>query len=355
VGARVVIFGWSGSVHVQRWVTGLQARGFEMKVVSLGGPPLADCETTVLPRTGRWSYLTHAARAAEAARAFAPDLVHAHYATGFGYWAVRSRLRPSLVSVWGADVIDFPAGWFRARLLRAVLRRATHLSATSQFLRSKVIGLDGSLASQTSVIPFGVAIPAEAAAPPPAPPVRLCYVKNLRPKYGADVLLQAMARARKELPDLRLDIAGEGEMKARLLEKTKNLGLDDLVEFVGFVPNDRVYAFIREHHIMVMPSVCLESFGVAALEAAACGRPVIASAVGGVPEVVRREETGILVPPGDSEKLAEAIVRLGRDAALRERFGRNGWAFAKENYNWELSLDRMSELYLRLIDEKKKS
>lgn len=350
MGKRVVIFGWSGSVHVQRWVMGMQSRGFEVKLVSLDGPRLNCCETVVLPRSSKWSYLTYASKAGEEARAFQPDLVHAHYVTGFGFWAVRSHIQPSLVSVWGADIIDFPNSWFKERLVRSVLRRATHISATSLFLRYKVMKMDASLRTKTTVIPFGVEVPPEPVPLPPSPPVKLCYVKNLKPKYGPDILLQAMAEARKQTPDIQLNIAGEGEMKPTLLWETANLGLDDIVDFVGFVPNDQVYDFLQKHHIMVMPSVMeSESFGVAALEASACGRPVIASWVGGVPEVVRREETGILVPPRDVEKLTEAIIRLARDGGLRERMGRNGWVYAKENYDWEQSLDRMSELYLRLM------
>lgn len=350
MGKRIVLFGWADSAHVQRWVRGLGSRGFEVKLVSLGGPNLDFCETCVLPRSSKWSYLTLAGRAVDEARSFKPDLVHGHYVTGFGFWAVRAQAKPVLVSVWGADIVDFPNSRFKRGLIRSVLRRATHITATSQFLKDVVGQIDSALQRKTTIIPFGVNIPSEPAPLPPTPPVRLCYIKHLKPKYGPDILLQAMTLARREVPEIRLSMAGAGEMKPELLWQTANLGLDDIVEFVGLLPNEQIYGFLQRHHIMVMPSVMdSESFGVAALEASACARAVIATWVGGVPEVVRREETGILVPPRDVEKLAEAIVRLARDSSLRERMGRNGRIYVRENYDWEQSLDRMAELYEQLI------
>ncbi len=353
--ARIAVFGWADSTHVQRWMRGLQSRGFAMRLISLGGPAMPDCETIVLPRSGRWSYLTLASKAVAAAKEFRPDLIHGHYVTGFGFWTAHARFKPNVVSVWGADIIDFPNGGFKRRLIRAVLRRATHITATSAFLKDTVVSLDGCLEPKTTVIPFGVKIPAEVTCAPPTPPVRLCYIKNLKPKYGADVLLKALALVRKEFPEIRLSIAGEGEMKPQLIWEAANLGLDDIVEFVGFVPNEEIAAFLQAHHMMVMPSVMdSESFGVAAVEASAAGRAVIASRVGGVPEVVRDQETGILVPPGDVGALAKAILTLAKDAGARERMGNQGRIYACENYDWERSLDSMAELYQRLIHDHKK-
>ncbi len=354
-GRRIVVFGWSQSVHIQRWVAGLTERGYEIKLVSLGGPKLTSCETVVLERAGRWSYVTQSSRAVEEAKAFKPDLVHAHYATGFGLWMARARIKPCILSVWGADVVDFPKRRFGEPLVRAVLKRATHITATSQFLRHAVGELLPELRRRVTVIPFGVKVPRQVSPEPAPPPVRLCYIKSHRPKYGPHVLLKAMLKVREAVPDVRLSMAGEGEMTAELAWMATDLGLDDIVEWVGMVPNEQMYDFLQKHHIMVMPSVMpSESFGVAVLEASACGRPVVASWVGGVPEVVRRGETGLLVPPREAGALADAVVKLCRDGQLRRRLGEGGRTFVKNNYTWDRSLDAMAELYDRLIYEQGK-
>jgi hypothetical protein len=114
------------------------ARDFEIKVITLGGDPLSDAETFVIPRRARLSYLTQAGNASGQAIKFKPDLVHAHYAVGFGYWAMRTGFHPSLLSVWGADVIDFPSNPVKRYLIRKVLRNADHshgYSVRSQYPR----------------------------------------------------------------------------------------------------------------------------------------------------------------------------------------------------------------------------
>jgi glycosyltransferase involved in cell wall biosynthesis len=349
-GKRIVIFGWAHSVHIQRWVSGLAKRGYRIKVVSLDGPSLPDVDTCILPRRGRWSYLTQAAAAAKEARAFSPHLIHVHYAGGFGLWGMRTRIKPLLISVWGSDLIGYRPRWLYRAFLRSMLKRATHITATGEWLKKSTCELLPEAAARLSIIPFGVEIPDKINPPLSAKPIRLCFIKGHHFKYGPDVLLKALADVKKEISDIILSMAGSGEMTTRLETMASNLDLQKNVQFVGFVSPDQMYPFLQQHHIMVMPSRT-ESFGVAALEASACGRPVIASRVGGVPEVVLHRKTGILVPPKDPQKLAEAIINLAQDAKTREEMGQAGYRFVKENYSWEKSLDMMGELYERLIHE----
>ena len=347
---RIVIFGWAHSVHVQRWVQGLTERGYQIKVISLSGKTLPDVETSVLPRSGKWSYFTQATAAARQAREFTPNLIHVHYAGGFGLWGVRTGIKPTVVSVWGSDLIGYRPRWLYNSLLRFVLKRATHVTATGRFLKETTCRICPTVCDKMSIIPFGVDIP-EKIESPPSEPLRICYIKGHRLKYGPDVLLKAMTEVKKAVPGITLSFAGQGELTRKLKRMVFALGLEDVVHFVGFVQRDRIYPFLQEHHLMVMPSLT-EAFGVAALEASACGRPVIASNVDGVPEVVLDGTTVILVPPKDPDKLAKAIINLAQDANTREKMGKAGYEFVKKRYSWERSLDMMCDLYERLINEK---
>ncbi len=345
---RVVIFGWSVSIHVRRWVAGLTERGWSIRLISQGGSPIPGVETFNLGEYGKFSYLRHAAEAARLAREYKPDLVHVHYAGGFGWWGLKCDFAPKLVSAWGSDVVGLERNLLQRFLVRRVLRKAEAISVTSEFLRRACNNLSDDLDSKITVIPFGVSIP-ETVTPLPPPPLKICFIKLHRPQYGPDILLQAMAKVRGHIPDVHLTMAGDGIMTSRLKRMCAELGLESNVDFVGFIPNERIYSLLSAHHAMVMPSLA-ESFGVAVLEAGACGRPVIASRVGGVPEVMRDGETGLLVPPGDPNALADAIIKLAGDRALCARLGEAGRNFVAAHYLWKNSLDRMQALYESMIN-----
>lgn len=354
-GYRIVIFGWAQSVHVQRWVTGLQRRGFIIKLISLGGNPLEGVDCRVYPYGGKWQYPRRALQAAREARAFAPDLIHVHYAGGFGLWGLASRSRPLLVSVWGADVMESAASTLMRALVRRILAGATWITATSRFLAEIAAGLQPAVADKLTVVPFGVTVPPTCAPLPAQDNVRVCFLKAHRIKYGPDLAIRALALATSAVPNLHLTLAGQGELTSTLRSLAEQCGVANRVSFPGFIPNDQVYEFIGRHHFMVMPSISAsESFGVAALEASACGRAVLATRIGGIPEVVQDGHTGFLVTPGSVEELAGALTRLASDVSLRQQMGANGYMFVKERYDWERCLDQMAELYDRLIYEAKK-
>ena len=347
-----MIFGWADSVHIHRWAEGLRNLGYVIKVISLDGWPVSGCDTVIFPRKGRWSYVTHASAASREAAAFSPDLVHVHYVTGFGLWAMRTRSAPMVVSVWGSDISGSKRKLLRRSLIRKTFKQATHITATSNFLKQEVVGLSQDCSDKTTVIPFGVD-PLEVAPPLPLfDKLRLCSIKLHKPIYGPDVLLKAMALVRKELPNVHLSLAGRGDMTGQLKQMVCECNLGDNVDFPGFIDHKEIYSFIEKHHIVVLPSRH-EAFGVAALEGSMCGRPVIASDVEGIPEVVQDNETGLLVPPDNPEELAGAIIRLSRSPETMRRMGEAGHTFAKENFTWQQSLNIMSQLYERLINEKR--
>lgn len=348
---KLVIFGWASSVHIKRWCTALTSKGWEVRLISLGGEPLDKVDTIIFPRENQLSYFQFAEKAAEKAQEFEPDLVHVHYVGGFGIWGMKTKFKPTLVSVWGSDIVSL-APKFQYRLfIKQALKRADQITATSEFLKEKTVKLAKKTADKISVIPFGVDLP-ETEPMPAQTPLKLCYIKGHRSVYGPEYLLKALAIVKASIPDINLSMAGEGEITDVLKQQVAQLGLNDNVDFVGFIPNEKISQFISAHHIMVMPSL-EESFGVAALETAACARPVIATTVGGISEVVKDQVTGLLVPPKDDKALAKAIIELAGDYDKLKQFGENGRKFVASNYCWDNNVNDMIELYERLINENK--
>jgi glycosyltransferase involved in cell wall biosynthesis len=164
----------------------------------------------------------------------------------------------------------------------------------------------------------------------------------LFPITGHIVLLRAFAAARRELPDLQLDVAGRGPLEPALRALAKELGIGDAVHFLGHV--SPIQRAIEDAAIVVVPSMG-EGFGMVALEAMERARPVIAAEIGGLGELVEDGVTGLLVPPGESEPLAGAMVRLGGNLELAAHMGEAGRRRALDRFLQERCTDRTELLY----------
>lgn len=347
---RIVIYGWASSTHIIRWSKGLSGKNCEVKVVSLGGEPIDGIETVIFTRKIRSSYISYAKQAVNEAIKFNPDIIHLHYAGGFSFWGIKTKDIPMIVSVWGSDII-LPNNFIKNLYIKKALKKANAITATSNYLKSKVIDYYPKISGKTEVIPFGVNILHAPSDFPQFNSIKICFTKALRSIYGPDTLLYAIAIVRNHITNLEVNLAGEGEMRKELEKIIKDENLANIVNLVGFIENSNIYEFIKKHHLLVMPSR-QESFGVSVLEASAVGRPIIATDVGGISEVVINSKTGILVKPNDAEELAESIIKLCSEPSLMIQMGQAGHKFVRDNYDWDNSLDMMVELYRKVLYEK---
>jgi glycosyltransferase involved in cell wall biosynthesis len=177
---------------------------------------------------------------------------------------------------------------------------------------------------------------------------RLLCVGRLIPIKGHIVLLRAFAEAKRELPELELAIAGRGPLEHALKALALELGIADSVRFLGHV--SPIQAAIENAAAVVVPSMG-EGFGMVALEAMERSRPVIAAAIGGLGELVRDGETGVLVPAGEVEPLREAIVRVAGDLELARRMGEAGRARALSRFLQVFCTERTELLYEGALEQ----
>jgi glycosyltransferase involved in cell wall biosynthesis len=171
---------------------------------------------------------------------------------------------------------------------------------------------------------------------------RLLCVGRLIPIKGHHVLLRAFAEARRQLPHLELEIAGQGPLEPALKALVRELGIADAVRFLGQV--SPIQAAIERAAIVVVPSMG-EGFGMVALEAMERSRPVIAAAIGGLGELVRDGETGLLIPAGEAEPLRDAIVRVAGDLELARQMGAAGRRRALSRFLQVFCTERTELLY----------
>jgi glycosyltransferase involved in cell wall biosynthesis len=221
----------------------------------------------------------------------------------------------------------------------------THIAISRGLARylEEVEGFDG---SSFEIVHYGIepdGVPRAYAADVP----RLLCVGRLIPIKGHIVLLRAFAQARRQVPSLRLDIAGRGPLEPALRALTKEFGIEDAVRFLGYVaPIQRA---IEDAAAVVVPSMG-EGFGMVALEAMERARPVVAAEIGGLGELVEDGVTGYLVPPGEAEPLADAIVAVASNLPRAAAMGEAGRRRALEEFLQDRCTDRTEALYQRALN-----
>jgi glycosyltransferase involved in cell wall biosynthesis len=356
-GFKVVVLGPASVIHTQRWATALAERGLDVVLATQhpdpGWPVPAGVRVVALPHTGAVGYFTNVAALRRLLRTERPDLLNAHYASGYGTTAALARFRPWLLSVWGSDVYDFPhEGRLKGWWLRRNLRQADAIASTSRAMAQQVRRLLPGL-GDIDITPFGVDV--ERFAPQRQTQAHgglvIGTVKTLAPKYGIDVLLRAFAllvngaaleRGPEPGPALSLVIVGGGPQRVELESLAMALGIAARVRFVGAVPHADVPRWLNGFDVYVAASrLDSESFGVAVLEASSCGLPVVVSDVGGLPEVVSDGVTGLVVAREDPPALARALAALVASPAQRRRLGDAGRRHVIDHYEWQATVDHM--------------
>jgi glycosyltransferase involved in cell wall biosynthesis len=270
-----------------------------------------------------------------------PPLVHTHLVHADVYGLVAARLAG--VPVLASTKHGFNP--FRERRAFAAVDRKLgglvdlHI-AISAGLARYLAETEGFDPDAFEVVHYGIAAGPEPSSPPTEP--RLLCVGRLIEIKGHMWLLDAVADARRAVPELTLDIAGEGPLRLQLQARVRELGLESAVRFLGRVTP--IAPLLDAAAVVVVPSLG-EGFGMAALEAAERGRPVIASAVGGLPEIVEDGRTGILVQRGDVRGLAVAIAALVDSPDRGAAMGREARRRALTAFSVDRCTSRTEELY----------
>lgn len=347
---RIAILAAAKSIHTIRWVKALSGRGHTVELFSLPDQKapsgaMDGVRVHYLRVGGVTGYWRNAGELKRELIKFGPDVLNAHYATGYGTLARRCGVRPLLLSVWGSDIYDFPAGgFFNRRLIIKNLDAATALASTSAAMAEQIkkVRFTG---KKIYITPFGVDTSVFRPCGEPAKgKLTVGIVKALEPKYGVEYLIRGFSLLKNRLskegavpPEgLKLEIYGDGSLLPKLKRLAAELRVGEETQFHGAVPHVYVPRILSSFDIFCAPSVSdSESFGVAAVEAMACGLPVVVSDVDGFREVVRDRTTGFVVSRRDPAMLANKLYTLAQDGALRRSMGEAGRLHVKQTYEWE--------------------
>ena len=286
---------------------------------------------------------------AQLKRTFRPDIIHLFQCSASGFFDLITNIdspAPHLLTLHGSVYADqIMPGALRHRLMHTV----DWITTCSEALLCEIQEQMPEITNCSSAIPNCVQMPA--LVPDPllfSPPCLLC-LGRLEPQKGFDLALAAFARLVSRFPGIRLTIAGDGKERPNLEAMARQLGIADCVEFPGWVQPDQVPALINSCTLVMMPSR-FEPFGIVALQAAQMARPIVATRVGGLPEVVVNGETGLLIENHNIDELVAAITFLLDRPDVATHMGQAARQRAQENFGWDKFVDAYVSLYRRLLN-----
>jgi glycosyltransferase involved in cell wall biosynthesis len=284
------------------------------------------------------------------------NVLHVHWPFPHGIWALLPKY------LLGVKIVSFSHGAELAMARRSskirkvlgwLLRASDDCLANSSHTAAEVLAVSGMAAK---VIPYGTSIEVKTTdAPESTGPDLLLFCGRLIQRKGIDILLRALP-AILEKRDVRLVITGEGDCKDLWMKQSTEMGLENVVRFAGFVSNDELAALYQNCAAYVHPAIFddrgdTEGLGVVLVEALAYQRPVVASAVGGIVDVILHEKTGLLVPEKDPATLAAAVLRVLEDKALARHLGGQGLEHVQQFFDWERIAASTRDAWLGVLNQ----
>jgi phosphatidylinositol alpha-mannosyltransferase len=349
-------YSWStpGGVgaHVANLAEALRVRGHEVRIAA---PDAADTPGVIsvgrsipIPYNGSIARLAFGPRVAGrvrvAIRRQRPDVIHVHepFAPSVGLVTLLATRRP-IVATFHASAPHSRAYRVASPALKPLYRRLAGRIAVSEEARATVASV---LGDGLHVIPNGVAWSRFASLPPPEGETIL-FIGRFEPRKGARVLIGAFPIVKERHPSAELIMVGEGSERHACEEAVPD-ALRDAVTFVGRVEPAELAEVMRRSSVVCVPSLGGESFGIVLLEGMAAGRPVVAANIPGYAAVLRDGVDGVLAPPGDVSKLAEALAGVLADPARALAMGAAGRERARR-FDWPVVAAEVEQVYVEAI------
>jgi glycosyltransferase involved in cell wall biosynthesis len=286
---------------------------------------------------------------------FSPDVINAHVPLPDGYACIRSSRRlnvPMVTTVHGANIHKSSKQLLCRHQIRSVLESSDEIVFNSRVLREKAKKIYAGL-EDTNIVPNGVPLERIRSVDPVELPTLfsenrlvLTSLGSLDRKKGQLDVLKAIERLPRHLQPNYL-LIGDGSHREKLEQEAKKV--DSPIHFTGTVPHETVLSYLMSTDIMALPST-QEAFGVAYIEAMACGSPVIGCQGEGPSDFVRDGETGYLVPPNDPNAIAEKIRYLSENRLKLKRMGDAARDYVRENLTWEENARQIERIYQHSIE-----
>lgn len=282
---------------------------------------------------------------------FRPDIFH-FYQTTQGFFLHLSSARrgaaPTLLTIH-SNYFDAPSSVNQAR--RQLVQQVDWTNACSQNTLDDTRKHVPEIATRSSVIHNALTMPDREPTPLDFDAPRILCLGRLHPVKRVDIAIAAFARIRDRFPRARLLVAGDGTEEPSLRAQVAHLGMQSVVDFLGWVAPPKVPELLNQTTVMLVPSK-VEAFGLVALQAGQMARPVIGTRAGGMPEMVIDGETGILVEPENAEAMADALATLLTQPDRARALGMAAREHVQQKFGWRPFVDQYEALYTQLITQR---
>jgi glycosyltransferase involved in cell wall biosynthesis len=366
---KVLLLSDTYSEHTEKWALGLASSGLKIGLFSFNKASYEwynhknitvffepehkiNAESTLT----KLAYLKYVSVLKKIIKHFQPDILHAHYATSYGLIGAMSGFSPFILSVWGSDVYDFPRrSKFHKKILQFNLKKADLLMSTSIVMKEE---LKRYTKQEILVTPFGVDTTIFCKKDNKLKVPGTIYIGTIKPieeKYGIVHIISAAKLVIEGDPHhtYKFMLIGGGSNLNLYQSMIDKLNLTDYFEITGRIPFVEISNYHNLLDIFLNVSIDdSESFGVAAVEAMACEKPVIVTDVGGLLEVVNHGEYGLVVKKGDPSALATAIRQLVDDRDAAQKLGEKARQNVLTHYDWRNNLQKMISAYENLLEKK---
>lgn len=353
------------SIHTIRWIEYFSNRGYDTHLITYEPPIeiLHNIKVYTLSFPINNLYLAFPFRhlaIIKIIRKIKPDIIHAHFITKFGFHGSLLQYKPFILSAWGSDILTLPKNskliWYFTHF---ALKKADLVHSVSEYMTDDIISSFKIDREKIHVIPFGIDpnkfhpyIEVEKLSKQKNwtdVPI-IMSVRNFKPIYNIECLIESMPLVLKELPTSKLILLGQGELESKLIQLVQKLNLTNNVEFIGHVNHDELPKYLSCADLYISTSLS-DSLGVANLEALACGIPAILTDLPINRELQNKGIKFDMYTKGNSKMLAHKIIDFFKTNKLHFEPTSN-FDIIEQHYNWENNMQKIDAIYGLFLNQK---
>jgi len=365
---RICYVAGGDSFHTPRWLNYFAKRGHEVHLICWRVMPgynnsihihmLTKLAPKIWALSQYISFLLWIIQVRQLVKKIKPDVVHAQGVTHYGFLSACSGFHPLVVTPMGSDVLVYPKqNFFLRALTKYPLKKTDMVTCDGENSKQAIIEL-GTLPQKINLLCFGTDTekfnPARRSeklrgrlgiADSPT----MISLRGLEPIYDIDSLIMAIPAVLEQIPEAKFIIAHRGSREVKLKELAKSLGVSQSVKFVGLIPTEEIPQYLASSDVYVSTSLSDSGLAASTAEAMACGLPAIITDFGDNRKWVEDGVNGFIVPLKDPKTLAEKIIYLLGNEAIRVEFGERNRKIIEERNNYYKEMEKMDNIYKDLI------